>query len=884
MHVACQRLAWRAENGLTTCKQSTYVVLPHGVTGPACDKTPHLIWMPNANPDTSTSYVEVASPGDRCVCATYLRKPDPSEPRPLRTSQFLATLRRSESIAVSTVDQPWGSMYRSAIESILLLTILAFGAGDDRAARGQTGRNDPRGAPQTGWRRSGPADRPAETPYPGASEGVGPNGQTAFPEVAEVPHVRLQGSLLLVDDCHMLPRAIEYQGEPLAFLKNLGFNTVWLPNPPSSEILREARQLRLWLVCPPPPVAFDQTGARASSRGVIGPEYDRVLAWDLGRGLHGREISDIGRLAKLLRAADQPGRRPLICGPQTDLRAFSRQVDLLLLGRSPLLGSLELTDYGKWVRTRPWLASPGKATWTTVQTQPAGSLLGQWRVLGKGKLPPLSISSEQIGLVAYTAVTSGGRGLLFESLSPLDANDPETRYRAATLELLNLELSLAEPWFAAGDFVSTVEGRDPVQGRDPEAVGVVLRTDKSQLLVPMWTAPGGQFVCGQSAGNGISFVVPGVPNEYRAFQLQPGGLPPVALAVRVNGGTRITLDEFGLTALVVLTAERLWVANLAGAAKKVGRRAAELRRQLAEARLLAVGQVLAEMSEGVLSQFNSDGPGGRSSSDHLNEARKGLQSCDGCLARGDYATAWLLGERAMRPVRLMERELWDAAISRVESPVTTPASVSFWTLPMHWELLRRIGTSRPGPNRLAGGEFEDRDTWVGAGWDYRLYSLAGIFAEADLSPAAARTGRLGLRILAYPSDIEEPVSLVETSPARITTPPVAVEAHTLMVIHGWVNVPTPITGSVDGLMIIDSFGQEPLAQRIGQTDGWQEFTLYRVAPQSGHLTVTFALTGLGEARIDDVTVESVDPGVPWASRPGQVRPPTARVGSLSRPQ
>ena len=760
-------------------------------------------------------------------------------------------------------------MYRIAIQSILLLATVALGAGGDRDARGQPGWDEPRGNSQTGWRSAGPS---------GGSDG-GPNGVVALPPVPEVPRVRMQGSLLLVDDRHMLPRAIEYQGEPLPFLKELGFNTVWLPNPPSSEILREARQLGLWLVCPPPAIVLNRTGGRPDSwRGVIGPEYDCVLAWDLGRGVRGRQLSEIGPLAKLVRAADQPGRRPLICGPETDLRAFSRQVDLLLLGRSPLLGSLELTDYGKWIRTRPWLASPGKATWTTVQTQPADSLLGQWHVLGGGKSPPLSISSEQIGLLAYTAVTSGSRGLLFESLSPLNANDPDTRYRAATLELLNLELSLAEPWLAAGDFVSTVEGSDP------EAVGVVLGTDRSQLLVPMWAAPGGQFVCGQSAGNGISFIVPGVPQEYRAFQLLPGGLPPVARAVRGTGGTRITLDEFGLTSLVVLTAEPLWVDSLARSAERVGRRAAELRRQLAEARMVAVGQVLAAMPGGVLALLNSDAPGGKSPSDRMNEARKGLQSCDGCLASGDHTAAWLHGERALRPVRLMERELWDAAISRVESPVTTPASVSFWTLPLHWELLRRIGASRPGPNRLAGGGFEDPDTWLRAGWDNYQHSLDGIFAEADLSPAAARSGKLGLRISAYPSEIENAVSLVETSPAWIVTPPMAVERHALMLIHGWVNVPTPITGSVDGLMIYDSLGKEPLAQRIGQTDGWQEFTLYRVAPQSGHFSVTFALTGLGEARIDDVTVESVEPGGPLVSRPGQVLAPAPRVGSLSGPQ
>jgi hypothetical protein len=373
-------------------------------------------------------------------------------------------------------------------------------------------------------------------------------------------------------------------------------------------------------------------------------------------------------------------------------------------------------------------------------------------------------------------------------------------------------------------------------------------------------------VSGQSAGNGISFIVPGVPEEYRAYQLAPGGLPPVAGAVRVTRGTRITLDELGLTSLVMLTAERLWVDEVRRVADRIGPRGAELRRRLAEARLAAVGQVLARMPGGALAQLNSGGPGGRSASDRLNEARRGLQLCDGSLAAGEHAAAWFQGERAMRPVRLLERELWDAAIRGLESPVTTPVSVSFWTLPMHWELLARIGASRPGPNRLAGGGFEDRETWLRQGWDYCLHSLDGVFAEADLSPAAARSGRLGLRISAYPSDIDQPVSLVETSPAWITTPPVAVDEYTLVVIHGWVNVPAPITGSVDGLMIIDSFGEEPLAQRIGQTEGWQEFTLYRVAPQSGYLTVRFALTGLGEARIDDVTVESVDPGGPWASR------------------
>ncbi len=788
-------------------------------------------------------------------------------------------------------------------KSILLLAVLAFCAGHDRPALGQTGGRNLPAPRESAWRSAAPSDRARETRNPQASRSAEPGVVMPLPEVSGTRRVRMQGSLLLVDDAHMLPRAIEYQGEPLSFLKDLGFNTVWVTNQPGYEILREAGQLGLWMICPPPVTISQVRGERVFSLGAIGPEHDCVLAWDLGHDLRGAQLDDVKRWAKQVRAADR-GRRPLICNSQTDLRSFSHHVDVLLLGRSPLLGSLELADYGKWIRTRPWLASPGKSIWTSVQTQPALSLLEQWRALGgygltsaptgreltpltglsgsagvsRGNSPPLSISSEQISLLAFTAVTSGSRGIVFESHSPLDADDPDTRYRATTLQLLNLELSLAEPWLAAGDSVA------PVKGSETEAIGAVLRTDKAQLLVPMWTAPGAQFVCGQSAGNRVSFIVPGVPEEYRALQLVPGGLPPVAWAAKCTTGTRITLDELGVTSLVMLTSEPRWVDRLTGLAERIGRRGAELRRRLADQRLAAVGQVLAKMPGGALAEFDSAGLDDRSPRDRLYEARKNLQLCNGSLASGDHAAAWLHAERAMRPVRLLEREIWDAAVRRVESPVTTPVSVSFWTLPMHWELLARIGGSRLGPNRLAGGEFEEPGTWHSKGWEPILPSLDGVFSEAELSPAAARSGKLGLRISAFPSDIEKPVSLVEAPPAWIRTPPIAVERHALMVIHGWVNVPRPITGSVDGLMIIESLGAEPLAQRIGQTDGWQEFTLYRVAPQSGHLAVEFALSGIGEAWIDDVTVQSVDPGGPLASRPERFRPPTPGPGNLSGPR
>ena len=90
-----------------------------------------------------------------------------------------------------------------------------------------------------------------------------------------------------------------------------------------------------------------------------------------------------------------------------------------------------------------------------------------------------------------------------------------------------------------------------------------------------------------------------------------------------------------------------------------------------------------------------------------------------------------------------------------------------------------------------------------------------------------------------------------------------------MRIHGWAQLAAPLQGSADGLLITDSLGGAALAERITQVGQWQEFALYRGAPADGNLTITFALTGLGTALLDEVTVWVADvrPPATTASRP-----------------
>jgi len=697
---------------------------------------------------------------------------------------------------------------------------------------------------------------------------------------------KLVGSELRVNDRPTFPRVIQHRGESLARLKQMGFNVVWLQRLPAPEILEEADRLGLWLICPAPrtltPIA------------EIGPAFDSVLAWDLGSDLTDADLEPTRQWAEQVRAADHRANRPLICCPRSDLPRYSRLDNIfLLIDRRPLGTSLELSDYATWVRRRPLLARAGTPIWTTVQTQPNEALRQQILALEPGSAPPLCVSAEQIRLLVYTAVASGSRGLVFLSDSPLDAPDAETQQRAMALELLNLELEVMEPWAAAGTVDGTAEAHVPEPPRAPErsnveqqphlpgqsrqqgpssraleqprapaqpqprpqepshaqeVVGTVLRTEHARLLLPIWLAPGAQCVTPQAAANAVTLKARGVPEVNSAYELTPSGVQELR-RTRVAGGMSVTLEEFGLTTQVLLAHDPTVVGDVNRRAAEVGHRAAELQRHLAVYKLNAVQTLAGQLASRIPIA---------AAPAWLESARRFVATCDNELRLNHAPAAAQNAQRAMRSLRLIERAYWDAAVKGLASPVTSPSAVSFDTLPFYWRMYDRLATCRFGPNRIAGGDFEDLETMMRAGWRYVQHGTPSIQTAADLAPNAAHTGRLGLRLAAVAVDPKTTPAVVETPPVLFTSPSVQVQAGQIVCVYGWVRVPGPITGSADGLLIVDSLSGEALADRIGKTAGWRQFVLYRVAPQSGAMCVTFALSGLGEAQLDDVVIQTVE--------------------------
>jgi hypothetical protein len=167
---------------------------------------------------------------------------------------------------------------------------------------------------------------------------------------------------------------------------------------------------------------------------------------------------------------------------------------------------------------------------------------------------------------------------------------------------------------------------------------------------------------------------------------------------------------------------------------------------------------------------------------------------------------------------------------------------------------------------------EEINTLSSTGWRHFVRPTDQVKGSVELSTRAPADGQRSLRIFATANNSEEAPVVIETPPIWITTPPINAAAGTLLEIVAKVRVPNTIEGSVDGLLVFDSYGGPALAERVNKTESWRRLVLYRIVPpaQPGNdgspgelpppLTITFALTGLGEAQIDSVSVKPLTRG------------------------
>jgi len=670
------------------------------------------------------------------------------------------------------------------------------------------------------------------------------HGKAALPAAVKTSlprlSVELAGTMLLVEGRPVIPRLAEYHGESLSFLKQLGFHGIWLHDPPDAQLLRQAAHEGMWVVCPPPAL---EEAVFAGQTADYGP----VLAWEMGGGLLPQDVPGLARQARRLRQADAPAPRPLVAEPLAGARELSRYVQILRAQRLILGSTCELRDVAAWLRALCQTADAASAWWAHVPTAYAPGLEEQLAAIEPGSAVPVP-GEEQLGLLAHVCLAAGVRGLIFQSDSRLDGQGPEAQARAAALALVLHRIELLEA-LVIGSRLACVAQCD-----QQEILAPVLQNDRFWVVLPMWLARGAQCVCGSASATGITLTIPGVPEAYEAYQLTPSGVVPLKRQ-RAAGGVHVTLQELDVAGVVLLTSDATILSALHRRATALGRRSADLTRSLAawrQQRVLAIDRRLAAQGRRL-----------RASEAHLGQAQRLLESCTALQQAGDWSAALHAATSAARELRLLERAHWEGMSEELGTPASSAALASFAGLPLAAAVTARAGGTW-GPNRLPAAARAQEEEMRAAGWQSVTVALPGVAAEARLA-AHAEDGVHPVR-LAVERAVGVPApDLVETAPVWVESPAIPVRKGEWLRIRGRVWLEGPVTGSIDGLMIIDSLGGLGMAERVAAAEDWQPFVLYRVAPADGEMYLTFALTGYGVAWLDELAVESL--GIEGQKRP-----------------
>ena len=639
----------------------------------------------------------------------------------------------------------------------------------------------------------------------------------------------LQGGVLRAHGHPFFPLIIEYQGESFADLAGLGFNTVQLSQPPTVAQCESARQHKLWIIAPPPP-----------NIATAALDHDVLLAWFLGRDLTSAQLEPTGSIANELRRLPIDQRHLLIGAPVAGLNGHSRHLDILVHERLPLGTGLDVTGYRQWLSERPNLYRAGIPCWAVVQTEPHPALLRQCLAAG---IPATSaaVEADQVRQLAYAAASAGARGLIFQSQSPLNVDRPSNRLRRAVLQQLNFELSLLQSWLAQSRGTLTIETSSS------DTVAAVFSAPRAHAVIPFHLGTQSQFVARRAPTGPLQLVIPpDLSGSGTTLELLATGFRSPAQR-RVTGGTRITLDAFQNSAMIVCCDQPAVIAHLDGRMRSARRAISDQQRTIAALSLA--------MTESTVQQLLPLAPTLPEAAKDLEAARAQLVLCDQRLAARDFVAAEQYAHQTMYHLSQTRFAYWQQATEGFPQPSSSPFCGHFDLLPSHWRLSQTLRAASYQDYPLRGSDFESLDELIQTGWRYSEQSAPDLETKVSLTPELPQHGGFALRMACRPLRPEAGQSVLESPPVWLESPPVAVPAGQLVHVRGFVRIEQPIRGSQDGFLIVDSLGGPALAQRLVTGKEWQPFSVFRVGDQSGEIRLTFALTGMGQVALDHITIQ-----------------------------
>ncbi|MCA9240796.1 MAG: hypothetical protein KDA37_11375, partial [Planctomycetales bacterium] len=624
-----------------------------------------------------------------------------------------------------------------------------------------------------------------------------------------------------IDNRMFYPRIVTHNGEALADLRQLGFNTVAFLERPTAELMKEAARQKLQVVCPCAPEE------QLKSAELV-QLWEPVIAWLLPAETDEKAIDAGAAWVEQIRRTDIHLQRPVLATPSEGWLPWSRLTDGIVVVPRLISAPAMQNEVEHAVEEARRFAQPGTPLLAAVSATHSESFMRQAAAFAPaGTVTPWRTPTA-VAREAELAATLGACGVWVKCDTSLADNPSRPQRARIGLSRLNVKLALLEPWLRDG--VSA--GRATTVGAEQTAA--IFSRSRTMLLVPRIADPA------SPPAAPLKYIASGVSESSRAYELTPVSLRPTEI-VRLAGGARISAGR--ADSLLLVTEDTRAAAEVGRRVATMAGRAASLEQAMAIAEL--------QYAESHLSPLVYSGGSRSPDATVLSQARREISLSKTAQSTRDLSGAY---EHAVEANRILAE--WGnervAAALRSNSLESSPLANLPATIIDQQRLLGLIQPLSRGPNLLVGGNFENHQSAADSGWRHVTRDSAGSATEVAFSDREAAIGKRSLSIKCDAETNDGSTGALVV----ITSPPVKLRAGELIEVTGLVRVEQVTDRGT--LTISDSLGGEELALSVDRPTAWRMFRLLRRSITEGPVTLRFAARGPITAGIDGVMVRAIE--------------------------
>lgn len=651
-------------------------------------------------------------------------------------------------------------------------------------------------------------------------------------------------------------KILQHQGEPLQWIKTLGFDAVLISRPADHALLSEAIRSGVKVFAPPP------TMPDPSLESVLEP----LAGYYLGTSLARANVESTAEISKKISFWPDAWRRPVIVASAESFRQYSSISSALVHDLPPPIRGLGGQEEVAVLIERLTRSGRTQMDVVGIQTDVPESLKRQLDAITSSIGAPRGddLHWHSVLLQVARCMELSPKAILFRSNRSLTSGTSEAQHRTLALSYVNRYIDSISPLVSSGLATSKLSTAGPPYHH--------ARLD----------FPGGQLLILTTNAQRNAMALAGDGDTLR-ISLPPGDATKIAWRLTHFTAERMQAERLSSGAFLEVISPDIVETILLSSDPVLGGRIARSLQSLANQAASDRWQLTREATERInedwrLATSSRTVPPSASALDMLRAAQSTLRDAEPMFRGGDVGATLRMARRADAWAM---KSRWQLATAITNEHYTTPLTSSPPMLTvggiaaqvMWAPLMAEAGWS---DNVLIGGALDSSDLLGDAGWTVGKRPDFDSIASSDVSIANGTqvegAGCLVASVNAIHGD--RLPGGYEGTMLQIRSPTVRFGPKTAIRID--LKVKTLGFGGPDqGVLVYENVAGPELGVLVRATPQWQDVTIYRQTLGETEVNVILELIGAGEVAVDDVKIRY------WTANAAPVVP-MRRIGQLSQ--